>query len=451
MNYQQTLEYLFTRLPMFSRIGAAAYKADLGNTIRLCESLGNPQHKFKAVHIAGTNGKGSTSHMLAAILQTAGYKTGLYTSPHLKDFRERIKINGEMVSEEFVISFTEQMQPLVEEIEPSFFEITVAMAFEYFAEQAVDIAIIETGLGGRLDSTNIITPELSVITNIGLDHMNLLGNSLEEIAFEKAGIIKPHIPVVVGEVLHETLPVFEKTATEKDATLSIASQKRQLQNWKWEKNELIVEVSEEHHTDHKIYHLDLPGIYQTKNLLGVLEACSQLQSKGWSINDKMIHQGLSQTKKLTGLHGRWETLHHSPQVVIDVAHNVDGIKQLVQQIEMTDHRDLHIILGMVKDKDVENVLSLLPKNARYYFTKAQIPRALPEDELAYKALLAGLKGNYYGNVDAALAIAGEKAHKNDLIIICGSVFLVGEVSLSSVKAIWEGDKPTFLDVLGFIP
>ena len=245
MTYQQTIDYLFTRLPMFSRIGAAAYKADLTNTIKLCDALNNPQEKFKTIHVAGTNGKGSVSHMLASILQTAGLKTGLYTSPHLKDFRERIKVNGEMINEKFVIDFTEKINPLIEKIEPSFFEITVAMAFDYFAEQKVDIAIIETGLGGRLDSTNIIIPELSVITNIGWDHMNLLGDSLEKIALEKAGIIKMAVPVVIGETIPETNPIFEQVAKEKNAPLSIATQKRQVLDWKWEKNILIAEVAEQ--------------------------------------------------------------------------------------------------------------------------------------------------------------------------------------------------------------
>ena len=430
MNYQQTLDYLFTRLPMFSRIGAAAYKADLTNTILLCESLGNPHNKFKSIHIAGTNGKGSTSHMLAAILQTAGYKTGLYTSPHLKDFRERIKVNGTMVSQEFVIDFTEKIKPIVDEIEPSFFEITVAMAFDYFAQKKADIVIVETGLGGRLDSTNIITPELSVITNIGWDHMNLLGNSLEEIAFEKAGIIKHGIPVIVGEMLPETQPVFERTAKEKKSPLSIASQKRQAVDWHWIKHELVVEVAEEHHSDHKIYHLDLAGIYQTKNLLTVLETASQLQQLGWHIDDKTVHKGLCQTKKLTGLHGRWEIIHTSPLVVLDVAHNEDGIRQLVQQSEITDHNQLHIIIGIVKDKEIEKMLALLPENAAYYFTKAQIPRAMPEDELMEKAKKMRLKGDSFPEVNAALQFAVKHAHPDDLIIVCGSVFLVGEVNMS---------------------
>lgn len=428
MTYQQTLDYLFTRLPMFSRIGAVAYKADLTNTIRLCESLDNPQAKFKTIHIAGTNGKGSVSHMLASILQTAGYKTGLYTSPHLKDFRERIKVNGEMVSEEFVIDFTEKIKPLIEEIEPSFFEITVAMAFEYFVQGKVDIAIIETGLGGRLDSTNIITPELSIITNIGWDHMNLLGDSLEKIAFEKAGIIKQGIPVVIGEVIPETQSLFEQTAKEKKSPLSIASQKRQVLDWNWANHELIVEVAVEHHIDQKVYHLDLPGIYQTKNLLTVLEACSQLQQQGWKIDDKIINYGLKHTKRLTGLHGRWEIIHTSPTVVMDVAHNVDGIRQLVQQAELTEHHQLHIVIGMVKDKEIEKILALLPKSAVYYFTKAQIPRALPEDELMKIAEKINLEGDVFPEVNEALEFAVQHAHPDDLIIVCGSVFLVGEVN-----------------------
>lgn len=427
MNYQQTLDYLYTRLPMFSRIGAAAYKADLDNTIQLCTSLGEPQTKFKSVHIAGTNGKGSVSHMLAAILQTAGYKTGLYTSPHLKDFGERIRVNGEMISQEFVIDFTQRINPLIEKIEPSFFEITVAMAFDYFAQQKVDIAIIETGLGGRLDSTNIITPELSIITNIGWDHMNILGDSLEKIAGEKAGIIKQNVPVIIGETIKESLPVFEKVAAEKKSPIFIASKKRQAIEWKWKKHELIVEVAEDHKTDHRVYHLDLPGIYQTKNLLTVLEACSQLQQKGWNIQEKHIRKALEQVKKLTGLHGRWDIIHEHPLIVLDVGHNEDGIKQILKQIELTDHHELHIVLGMVNDKEIDKVLSLFPSTATYYFTQANIPRALKAESLKQKAESLGLKGKIYVDVNTALKTAKDKADKNDLIIVCGSVFLVAEV------------------------
>ncbi len=431
MNYQETVEYLMNRLPMFSRVGSAAFKKDLTNTLKLCSYLGDPQKKFKSIHVAGTNGKGSVSHMLAAILQTAGYKTGLYTSPHLKDLRERIKVSGKMVEEKFVIDFTDRIQSLTEEIEPSFFEITVAMAFEYFAEQKVDVAVIEVGLGGRFDSTNVITPELSVITNIGWDHMNMLGDSLDKIAFEKAGIIKENIPAVVGEVLPETKDIFIQKAKEKNAPLSIASQRRQATNWHWEKQELVVEVSEQHKTDHHIYHLDLPGIYQVKNLLTVLEACSQLRQLGWNTGEENIQKALPEVKKITGLHGRWEIIHHKPDVVLDVAHNVDGIKQIAEQIEVTDYRQLHLIIGMVKDKEVEKVISLLPREADYYFTKAHIPRALPEDQLALKAKAIGLQGETFPDVNIALQAALAKAHKDDLILICGSVFLVGEVNFPS--------------------
>jgi len=429
MTYQQTIDYLFSRLPMFSRIGAAAFKKDLTNIKKLCDFLIDPHKKFKTIHIAGTNGKGSVSHMLAAILQTAGYKTALYTSPHLRDFRERIKINGKMVNEEFVIHFTQRIRPVIEEIEPSFFEITVAMAFELFAEEKVDIAIIETGLGGRFDSTNIIIPELSVITNIGWDHMNILGDSLEKIAFEKAGIIKKEIPVVVGETLAETEKIFMQVAKQNNSDLSNASEKRQAINWFWQKHELIVEIAQEHKTDHELYHLDLPGIYQTKNLITVLEVCSQLQQKGWAIEEEHIKNGLQQTKKMTGLHGRWEVIHQHPLIVLDVAHNVDGIKMLMEQVEVTDHDHLHIVLGIVKDKEPEKILALLPKLANYYFTQTNIPRALNAETLKDKAMNFNLDGEIYYDVNAAIRAAKAKALKDDLILICGSIFLVGEVKI----------------------
>jgi len=430
MNYQQTIEYLFSRLPMYSRIGAAAFKKDLTNTIILCEHLGNPHHKFKSIHIAGTNGKGSVSHMLAAILQTAGYRTGLYTSPHLKDFRERIKMNGDEINEKFIIDFTEKIKPLIEEIEPSFFEITVAMAFDYFDQQKVDIAIIEVGLGGRFDSTNIITPELSVITNIGWDHMNILGDSLEKIAFEKAGIIKANIPVVIGELIPETKSIFESIASEKNTSIHLATQQRNVTGWEWKKHELIVEIAEQTKTDHKKYHLDLPGIYQSKNLLTVLEVCSVLKDLGYEIDENEIREGLQKTKKMTGLHGRWEVIHENPTIVLDVGHNEDGIKQIIQQIELTTHHDLHIIIGMVKDKEIDKVLSLLPHSANYYFTQAHIPRALPAETLKEKAQKFNLKGKSAPDVNEAIKEAKSKAHKDDLILVCGSVFLVGEVNIT---------------------
>jgi len=430
MTYRETLDYLYTTLPMFSRIGSAAFKKDLTNTLQLCEALGNPQKNFKSIHVAGTNGKGSVSHMLAAILQTANYKTGLYTSPHLRDFRERIKVNGEMCGENFVASFIEKIKPLIEKIQPSFFEITVAMAFTYFAEQNADVAVVEVGLGGRLDSTNIIIPELCVITNIGWDHMDMLGDSLEKIAYEKAGIIKENIPVVVGETLPETKPVFEKAASEKRAPLIFAADKRYAADWHYDHNQLNVTVIEKEKDEHITYRLDLPGIYQRKNLVTVLETMNCLQKKDWKISDEQIRKGLLQTKKLTGLHGRWEMIHQKPTVVLDVAHNVDGIKQLVEQIELSTYNDLHIIIGIVKDKEIEKILAQLPKFAIYYFTKAQIPRALPPTELALKASRLELKGNIYNDVNAALKEALQNANEEDLIIVCGSVFLAGEVAVN---------------------
>lgn len=426
---------------MFSRIGAAAYKADLTNTIALCESLGNPHKQFKSIHIAGTNGKGSVSHMLAAIFQSAGYKTGLYTSPHLKDFRERIKIDGKMVSEEFVIDFTKKINPLIEQLSPSFFEITVAMAFDHFAKEKVDIAIIETGMGGRLDSSNIITPELSVITNIGFDHMQFLGDTIGKIAFEKAGIIKAEIPTVIGEVTYETKSVFEKVAKEKNSKLAIATEKFEIKEMHWEHTQFHLTINGKENDNTETYQLDLPGIYQSKNLLTVLAACKQLKENGWKIFNHHTKEGLQNVKKLTGLFGRWEIVLTNPMIVLDVAHNVEGIKQLLQQIEVTWHKKLHLIIGMAKDKDHDEVLKMLPKNAAYYFTKAEIPRALPEEELAVKASKYNLKGKSFMNVNAALYSASNKADKDDLIIVCGSVFLIGEISLGSIKAIWgkEGD------------
>jgi len=433
MNYAETLDYLFTKLPMFSRLGAAAYKKDLTNTIQLCEALGNPQHQFKSIHIAGTNGKGSTSHMLAAILQTGGYKTGLYTSPHLKDFRERIKINGEMCSEAFVVRFTERIKPLIETLEPSFFEITVAMAFTWFAEQQVDIAVIEVGLGGRLDSTNIIQPELSIITNIGWDHMNMLGNSLPEIAAEKAGIIKKNVPLVIGEWLPETKPVFEKQYAFINNDTSIhppfvfASEERWITDWQYHHQLLEITVASKKSDERHTYQLDLPGIYQLKNLLTVLAATHELGKKGWNCHEAIVQKALPHVKKKTGLHGRWEIIQQQPAVILDVGHNVDGIKAIRQQLEHCSYQHLHIIIGMVKDKDIDAVLALLPKHASYHFTQAQIPRALDAVSLQQQASVFGLTGHIYSDVNTALKEVLSKAATDDLILVCGSVFLVGEV------------------------
>lgn len=430
MTYAETIDYLFTRLPMFSRIGAAAYKKDLTNTIRLCEALGNPHHQFKSIHIAGTNGKGSVSHMMAAILQTGGYKTGLYTSPHLKDFRERIKINGEMCSKEFVIRFTKKIQPLIEEIEPSFFEITVAMAFSWFAEQQVDIAVIEVGLGGRLDSTNIIQPELSVITNIGMDHMNMLGNTLTAIAGEKAGIMKAGIPCVIGEVLPETQQVFENTSGKVSSPLIYAQRERSILDWNYAHHQLQVTTLHQTTKESDTFSIDLPGMYQLKNILTVLEAADQLAHSGWNTGIAIIQKALSQVKKLTGLHGRWEIIRTNPAVILDVGHNEDGIKAINQQLSHVTYKNLHIIIGMVKDKDIDAVLAILPKHAIYHFTQAQIPRALDASSLQEQAAQFGLIGDRFDDVNTALKATIKNADPEDLILVCGSVFLVGEVNTS---------------------
>jgi dihydrofolate synthase/folylpolyglutamate synthase len=398
----------------------------------LCRRLDDPQQKFKAIHVAGTNGKGSVSHMLAAVLQQSGYTTGLYTSPHLHDFRERIKVNGEMVSEQFVVDFTERVQPWIEEIQPSFFEITVAMAFEYFAEMRVDVAVIETGLGGRLDSTNIIHPELSVITNIGMDHMHILGDSLPKIAAEKAGIIKDNVPVVIGEMQEETMPVFVQVTKEKTAPLYAADRERYADAYRYREHALEVTVVRSSDNEKQIIPLDLTGLYQAKNLLTVLSAVDRMREKGWIIPEDAMLQALRSVKKLTGLHGRWELIHHAPPVVLDVGHNADGIKQICMQIESMDYHELHIIIGMVKDKAIDPVLQLLPKEANYYFTRAQIPRALPEDHLATMAAAHGLEGHHYPNVNAALKEALDHATEKDLIVVCGSVFVVGEVDSSQL-------------------
>lgn len=427
MTYAETIEYIFSKLPMFSRVGTEAIKHGFTNILALCEELGEPQKKCRYVHIAGTNGKGSVSHMTAAVLQTAGYKTGLYTSPHLKDLRERIKINGEEISEQEVVDFIEKLKPEIEIIKPSFFEITVAMAFEHFANHNCDIGVIETGLGGRLDSTNIITPEISVITNIGLDHVHILGDTLAEIAAEKAGIIKPGIPVVIGETHPETENVFKQFAEEKNTEVIFADQKFQITDWHYKNENLVVEIASQHKVDHEKFELDLTGNYQTKNILPVISAVHALQKKGWLIDEEQIKKGLRNAKKLTGLHGRWETINHNPRIIIDVAHNPDGVQQLLNQLEITTYHNLHVILGMVKDKDVNKVLTMLPKNAKYYFSNAHVPRALPVAELKEKAETNGLSGDAFDDVNEAIKVATASAHKDDLILIFGSVFLAGEV------------------------
>lgn len=430
MNYQQTVDYLYQHLPMFTRVGAVALKNDLHNTLELCNLLDNPQHKFKSIHIAGTNGKGSTSHMLAAILQQAGYKVGLYTSPHLQDFRERIRINGQMVPEKFVVEFVEQMQDAIASIEPSFFELTVAMAFHYFALEQVDVAVIEVGLGGRLDSTNVITPELSVITNISYDHMHILGNTLPEIAAEKAGIIKAGIPVVIGETQPAVQSVFTGKAAEMQAPIHFADQEWLVQesnlNPSHPGSGLQMQLLHKQQQQVKHITLGLSGQYQEKNIMTVLSAVKILQHSGWNIPDAALHDGLLHVKKLTGLRGRWEVMSENPLLVMDVGHNEAGIKEIMQQLRHTKYQQLHIVTGFVKDKAVDAVLPLFPTTATYYFTRAQIPRALDEHTLAEMAAASGLKGHTYATVQEALQAAKQHAHKDDMILVCGSFFIVSE-------------------------
>ncbi|WP_113635500.1 bifunctional folylpolyglutamate synthase/dihydrofolate synthase [Nubsella zeaxanthinifaciens] len=427
MTYPQTVDYLYSRLPMFTRIGASAFKKDLTNTIALCDALNNPQNKYKTIHVGGTNGKGSTSHMLAAIFQKAGYKTGLYTSPHLKDFRERIRVNGKMVSKSFVTKFVKEHQTLISAIEPSFFEVTVAMAFSYFEQQQVDIAIIEVGLGGRLDSTNIIQPELAVITNISLDHTNMLGNTFAEIAFEKAGIIKKNTPVIIGEHHPETDPVFIKKATEQNANLIFAQDDLIVTNIAKNVDTLKVDVIQKDQTLFKNLALDLTGGYQLKNILTVIEASLQLKKLGYNLTDKAILDALKSVKKLTGLQGRWQTLHKKPLTICDTGHNKAGIAEVVENIKQTPYENLHMVIGMVKDKDINAVLALLPSQARYYFCQPQLERALPAAELKEQALQYQLRGEAFTSVADALQTAQNAANEKDLIFIGGSTFVVAEI------------------------
>ncbi len=422
--YADTLHYLYAQLPMFTRVGASAYKKDLHNTLAICNALHNPEHKFKSVHIGGTNGKGSSSHMLAAILQTAGYKTGLYTSPHLRDFRERIRINGQMIPEQEVIDFVNSHQALFEEINPSFFEATVGLAFDYFAKQQVDIAIIEVGLGGRLDSTNVINPFLSLITNIGLDHQDILGTTLREIASEKAGIIKTTTPIIIGEKQAEIADVFENKAIEANAKILFASD-----CWTITPKETAPLLVVNAHSSKQNLELvlDLRGSYQVKNLAGVLTTVDELRQQGFKISEEHLKTALKQVTSLTGLQGRWQTLQQQPLVICDTGHNEDGVKEVLKNITNTPHQNLHIVWGMVKDKDVTKILELLPKKANYYFCQPNIPRGKPTEELAQEAQKYQLKGQAYASVAEAYQQALSHAKPNDLVFVGGSTFVVAEV------------------------
>ncbi|MEP7168099.1 MAG: folylpolyglutamate synthase/dihydrofolate synthase family protein [Bacteroidota bacterium] len=432
MNYKQTLDYFYFQLPMFHRVGAAAYKADLNNTIAICNLLDNPQNSFKSIHIAGTNGKGSVSHMLAAILQESGYKTGLYTSPHLKDFRERIRINGKMISKKYVCDFTEQYKKDFDKIKPSFFEMTVGLAFDYFREQKVDVAVIETGLGGRLDSTNIITPILSIITNIGWDHANLLGNTLKKIATEKAGIIKRNITVIIGETQAETKNVFIAKARAEGGPVLFADNdfKAKLVNDRTLTDGTIeVNVFMKSYFNFRFFQkvqLDLTGHYQLKNICTVFDSIAFLESY-FPMKLSKIFSALRKVKQLTGLRGRWEIISKNPLTICDTGHNADGIKEVLKQLKKIKYKQLHFVLGMVKDKDISGILKLLPRKAVYYFCKAKIPRGMNVEELLQLATISGLTGKAFSSVRKALWAAQKAAAKNDLIFVGGSTFTVAEV------------------------
>lgn len=427
MEYRETLDWMFNKLPMYQRIGGAAYKADLNNTIALLDHLGNPHHDFKSVHVAGTNGKGSTSHLLASVFQEAGYKVGLYTSPHLRDFRERIRINGEMISEQAVVDFIDSHKNWFEEMELSFFEMTVGMAFDYFSKKHIDIAIVEVGMGGRLDSTNLITPELSIITNIGFDHMKFLGDSLDKIAFEKAGIIKPGIPVVIGETHPDTEPVFRAKASECKSPICFADQIFDCDRIHIDADTLIrFDVWKETRLYMEAVDLPLTGNYQQKNLTTVMCAIDQLRQR-FALNDDCIRDGLAHVIRNTHLMGRWQILGRDPLVIADTGHNVDGIREVVAQLAEMSYERLHFVIGMVNDKDIDHVLQLLPHNCEYYFCKADIPRGLDANQLAEKAFVFGLRGQVYSSVRDAYLSALNAAGFDDLVFIGGSNFTVAEV------------------------
>jgi len=426
MTYKQTLDYLYAKLPMFTRVGASAYKKDLHNVIAMCDQLGDPQNNFKTVHVGGTNGKGSTSHMLAAVLDQAGYKTGLYTSPHLKDFRERIRINGKMISKRFVVDFVARQKALIESLNPSFFEVTVAMAFSYFSSKKVDVAVIEVGLGGRLDSTNIITPDLSVITNISLDHTNILGNTLAAIAAEKAGIIKKGVPVVIGEKHNETDKIFLKKAEETNSEIIFAEQKLQVSAFERKGLYLNLTLTGDDIMFEDLQS-DLTGLYQLKNIQTVVSALLKLIEIGYKISVTNIYSGLRSVKSLTGLQGRWQMINDRPLTICDTAHNIGGINEVIKNIDNTNYLNLHIVIGMVKDKDITGVLKLLPLDAHYYFCEPMLERALKVEELASQAGELGLSGEVFSTVQLAYNAAKNNAEKDDLIFIGGSTFVVAEV------------------------
>lgn len=435
MNYAQAVAYLYERLPVFHRVGARALKPGLANTEALCAALGNPHRRFRSIHVAGTNGKGSTAHMLASVYQAAGYRVGLYTSPHLKSFTERIRINGQPIVDDAVAAFVTQHQTLIESVEPSFFEVTVALAFDYFAREAVDLAIIEVGLGGRLDSTNVITPLLSVITNIGFDHTDILGNTLAEIAAEKAGIIKAHIPVVIGETQPEIATLFTDKASDCQSTIQFADQFFAVadRGLRWGRREVMVDdrVTESGGLSGG-YSLDLAGAYQLRNLPAVLASVTALRAD-FPVSSHALRGGLASVVASTGLKGRFQLLQEQPTVVADTAHNLPGMQALLATMANWPYQDLHIIIGFVQDKDVAAILRLLPTHATYYFCQSHTPRSLPASDLAALAVETGLldawqSARVYTDVNQALDDALDQASMNDLLVITGSTYLVAELT-----------------------
>ncbi len=427
MNYEQTLEYLYNQFPAYHRIGSRAMKVGLGNTLKMLEHLGNPQQSYKTIHIAGTNGKGSTSHTLAAILQSAGYITGLYTSPHLKDFRERIRVDGCMINKEEVTAFVDRNEQFFKELQPSFFEMTMGMAFEYFRRTSVEAAVIETGLGGRLDSTNVIEPDLSIITNIGYDHMAFLGNTLREIASEKAGIIKRNTPVVIGERGEETDQVFVDKAKEMGAKITFAEDEFKFLSSQVAEDDLLDVVLQRGSNEPFTVTYSLTGYCQNKNIVTVLTAVDELRRLGYDISDDALREGLENVQEYTGLQGRWQKIATKPDMIVDTGHNEHGVRYVAKQLSESKYKNLHIVWGMVSDKEPEKVLPLLPKNAHYYFTQAQIERAIAHDKLAEIGHRVGLSGESYENVTEAVLSAKRNARKDDLIFIGGSNFIVAEI------------------------
>lgn len=427
MNYQQTLDYLFSQLPMFQRIGAAAYKANLDNTIALGHLTGNPHLHLKTIHIAGTNGKGSVSHMLASIMQENNLKTGLFTSPHLSDFRERIKINGKMIDKQFIVDFVEEYKAGFELIKPSFFEMTFALAMKWFYFNKVDIAIIETGMGGRLDSTNIITPILSIITNISYDHTQFLGNTIESIAFEKAGIIKPEVPVVIGETQPASAPVFIEKSKQNDSPVMFADQEVKVLIDGNQSDPSKMEVTAFVRSSVLKLTSPLTGNYQVKNIATVIAAMHSLKTIYAGFSGFSIKEGIMHTLENTGFKGRWQVINNNPLTICDIGHNVDGISQIVTQLNKMSYNKLHFVIGVVNDKDITGILNLLPRDAIYYFCKADIPRGLDPEKLKDAALESGLYGNVFPTVLSAKKAAEDAALANDLIFIGGSAFVVAEV------------------------